>query len=132
MRPDDLVEPGVVLIDRVPDLDHRDAAVFRAGVVSNEAIRFLLRRHRSRGDLVVHVSVTQDIGGHKLAQAFGYVNATCTNASQTATVRVTDFGVFAFKKGNKAIASADLTQCNADGSVCNTTASIVGQSITIK
>src|SRR5438105_1116734 len=58
MRLDDLVEPGVVLIDRVPDLDHRDAAVFHDGVVSNEAIRLLLRRHRSRGDLVVHV------GGH--------------------------------------------------------------------
>src|SRR5436305_4710503 len=58
MRLDDLVEPGVVLIDRLPDLDHRDAAVFHDGVVSNEAIGFLLRRHRSRGDLVVHV------GGH--------------------------------------------------------------------
>src|SRR5947207_7913380 len=58
MRLDDLVEPGVVLIDRLPDLDHGDAAVFHDGVVSNEAIRLTLRRQRSSGDLVVH------LGGH--------------------------------------------------------------------
>src|SRR5580698_1351765 len=55
---DDLIEPGVVLTDGVPDLDHRDTAVFHDGVVSYKAVGLALRRHGSRGDLVVHV------GGH--------------------------------------------------------------------
>ena len=58
VRLDDLIKPGVVLIDRVPDLDYRDTTVFHYGVVGNKAVSFTLRWHGSSGDLVVH------LGGH--------------------------------------------------------------------
>src|ERR1035438_5479666 len=58
VRLDDLIEPGVVLIDRVLDLNYRDATVFHDGVVGNKAVSLTLRWHGSSGDLIVR------LGGH--------------------------------------------------------------------
>ena len=58
VRLHDLVEPGVVKIDRIPDLDDRDAAVLHDRVVSDEALGLSLGGEGFRGDLVLH------LGGH--------------------------------------------------------------------
>jgi hypothetical protein len=81
------------------------------------------------------VSVTQ-VSGHKLAQGSGFfVNdfpgVPCTGVSETVTVQVSAFGGFAFKKGNKALASADLTLFNPVTGNLPTT-SITGVPVTIK
>jgi hypothetical protein len=81
------------------------------------------------------VSVTQ-VSGHKLAQGSGFfVNdfpgVPCTGVSETLTVQVIAFGGFAFKKGNKALASADLTLFNPVTGNLPTT-SITGVAVTIK
>ncbi len=79
-------------------------------------------------------SVTQ-VSGHKLAQGSGsFVNnfpgVPCTGVSETVTVNVTAFGGFAFKQGNKALGSADLTLFDPVSGTLATT-SISGQTITI-
>jgi hypothetical protein len=79
-------------------------------------------------------SVTQ-VSGHKLAQGTGsFVNnfpgVPCTGASETVTVNVNAFGGFAFKQGNKALGSADLTVFDPVSGTLSTT-SISGQPVTI-
>jgi hypothetical protein len=80
------------------------------------------------------VSVTQ-VSGHKLAQGFGsFVNdfpgVPCTGAPEMVTLQVTGSGSFAFKSGNKAMASADLSLFDPVSGNLSTT-SITGQAITI-
>jgi hypothetical protein len=79
-------------------------------------------------------SVTQ-VSGHKLAQGTGFFQnnfpgVPCTGASETVIVNVNAAGSFAFKQGNKAIGSADLTLFDPVSSNLSTT-SISGQTITI-
>ena len=75
------------------------------------------------------------VSGHKLAQGSGsFVNnfpgVPCTGASETVTVNVNVSGGFAFKHGNKALGSADLTLFDPVSGNLSTT-SISGQTITI-
>jgi hypothetical protein len=79
-------------------------------------------------------SVTQ-VSGHKLAQGSGsfvnnYPGVPCTGASETVTLQVNASGSFAFKSGNKAIASADLTVFDPVSGNLSTT-SVTGQAIAI-
>ena len=80
------------------------------------------------------VSVAQ-VSGHKLAQGSGtFTNAfpgvPCTGVSETMTVKVSASGGFAFKKGKRAIGSADLTVFDpASGNLSMT--SITGQALAI-
>jgi hypothetical protein len=79
-------------------------------------------------------SVTQ-VSGHKLAQGTGFFQnnfpgVPCTGASETVTVNVNASGGFAFKHGNKALGSADLTLFDPVSNNLSTT-SISGQTITI-
>jgi len=81
------------------------------------------------------VFVTQ-VSGHKLAQGSGFFfndfpGVPCTGVSETITVQVSAVGGFAFKKGNKALASADLTLFNPVTGNLPTT-SITGVPVTIK
>jgi hypothetical protein len=80
------------------------------------------------------VSVTQE-SGHKLAQGVGsffnnFPGVPCTGASESVNVQVPDSGGFAFKRGNKSIASVDLNLFDPLSRQLSTT-SITGQAITI-
>ena len=80
------------------------------------------------------VIVTQD-SGHKLAQGAGsffntFPGVPCTGAPESAIVQVLDSGGFAFKQGNKAMATVDLNLFNPVSGGLSTT-SITGQAITI-
>jgi hypothetical protein len=80
------------------------------------------------------VSVTEE-SGHRLAQGFGsYFNnfpgVPCTGAPETVSVQVQDSGGFAFKRGNKAMATVDLNLFDPVTHNLSTT-SITGQAITI-
>ena len=73
--------------------------------------------------------------GHKLVQGIGsFANnppgVPCTGKSETITMQVSVSGDLPFKKGNKAIASADLTIFNPKTGTLTTT-SIANQAITI-
>jgi hypothetical protein len=82
----------------------------------------------------IDASVTE-VSGHKLTQGSGSIfndfpGVPCTGVSQTVTVPVNAFGSFAFKKGNKAIGSADLTLFDPVSGNLFTT-SITGQRVSI-
>ncbi len=80
------------------------------------------------------VSVVQ-VSGHKLAQGTGsFTNAfpgvPCTGVSEKVTVQVNASGAFAFRKGDKALASADLSLFDPVSGNLSTT-SIKGRAITL-
>ena len=80
------------------------------------------------------VGVTQ-VSGHKLTQGSGtfttaFPGVPCTGRSETMTVQVNASGGFAFRKGKRAIGSADLTVFDpVSGNL--STSSISGQALVI-
>src|ERR1700730_9674317 len=55
MRLDGRIEPGIVVVDRLPDLDHCDAVALDDGVMGDEPLSVLLGVHDPGGDLVVRL-----------------------------------------------------------------------------